>query len=64
MNSRRNSKNNIKLPKISSSPSKNIDRNKNKSQKTEDTSGSKYSASAFAVYDQEHKLVGCIFKLR
>ena len=52
MNSRRNSKNNIKLPKISSSPSKSMDRNKNKSQKTEDTSGSKYSATAFAVYDQ------------
>ena len=33
MNSRRNSKNNIKLPKITTSPSKNIDRNKNKSQK-------------------------------
>ena len=62
MNNKRTSKTNIKLPKISTSPSKAIERVKNKSVKNEDAS-SKYSATAFAIFDQDMKPVRCIKKV-
>ena len=56
MYNKRNSKSNSKLPKITSSPNKSPDKNKNKSVKPEEKIN-KLTATAYAVYDTNLQLI-------
>lgn len=57
MNSRKTSKTNIKLPKITSSPSKSSQHSKSRPQKQEDNSP--FTAAAYAVYTADLRPVIC-----
>ena len=56
MINKRNSKRNIKLPKITTSPIKSPEKNRNKSVKPEEKY-SKLTATAFAIYDSNLNIV-------